>query len=86
MNWRYDPTNTLSNGLALPENLTPAQDRAAGAVMGVLIGDTVADTIKRRGGKTTHKGCSQCIQIFSGTYGGNGQHGNLHVCSVRRDG
>ncbi|MGD9288517.1 MAG: hypothetical protein PVG74_12960 [Desulfobacterales bacterium] len=34
--------NTSSNEYILPENLKPAQDRAAGAVMGVLIGDAMA--------------------------------------------
>jgi len=31
-------------------------------------GDAVADTIKKRGGKTTHKGCSQCIINCSNIY------------------
>ena len=31
-------------------------------------GDAVADTIKKRGGKTTHKGCSQCIINCSNVY------------------
>jgi aldehyde:ferredoxin oxidoreductase len=31
-------------------------------------GDAVADTIRQRGGKTTHKGCSQCIINCSNVY------------------
>jgi aldehyde:ferredoxin oxidoreductase len=31
-------------------------------------GDALADTIKQRGGKTTHKGCSQCIINCSNVY------------------
>jgi len=31
-------------------------------------GDIMADTIKQRGGKTTHKGCSQCIINCSNVY------------------
>ena len=34
--------NTSSNGYTLPKNLKPAQDRAAGAIMGVLVGDAMA--------------------------------------------
>ncbi len=34
--------NTSTKGYTLPKNLTPAQDRAAGAIMGVLIGDALA--------------------------------------------
>jgi ADP-ribosylglycohydrolase len=33
---------TNSNGFTLPANLTPAENRAAGAVIGVLIGDALA--------------------------------------------
>jgi len=31
-------------------------------------GDTMAETIRKRGGKTTHKGCSQCIINCSNLY------------------
>ena len=34
--------NSSDTGIKLPDNLPPAQDRAAGAVMGVLIGDAMA--------------------------------------------
>ena len=34
--------NSSDNSVKLPNHLTPAQDRAAGAVMGVLIGDALA--------------------------------------------
>ena len=34
--------NTSSNEYTLPKNLKPGQDRAAGAIMGVLIGDAMA--------------------------------------------
>ena len=34
--------NVRNNEIKLPENLPPAQDRAAGTIMGVLIGDAMA--------------------------------------------
>ena len=34
--------NFSDNGIKLPDNFPPVPDRAAGAVMGVLIGDVMA--------------------------------------------
>ncbi len=48
----------------------PTRNARQGSFEGAdhINGDTLADTIKRRGGKTTHKGCSQCIINCSNIY------------------
>jgi len=48
----------------------PTRNARQGSFEGAdrLNGDTMADTIRRRGGKTTHKGCSQCIINCSNVY------------------
>lgn len=48
----------------------PTRNASHGSFEGAdrINGDTLAATIKRRGGKTTHKGCSQCIINCSNVY------------------
>ena len=48
----------------------PTRNARQGSFEGAdrINGDTLAATIKRRGGKTTHKGCSQCIINCSNVY------------------
>ena len=56
--------NTDASGALPTRNAT--QGNFAGADR--INGDAVAETIRRRGGKTTHKGCSQCIINCSNVY------------------
>jgi aldehyde:ferredoxin oxidoreductase len=48
----------------------PTRNAREGSFAGAdrINGDAVADTIRRRGGQTTHKGCSQCIIHCSNVY------------------
>lgn len=48
----------------------PTRNARQGSFEGAdrINGDTMAETIRRRGGKTTHKGCSQCIINCSNVY------------------
>ncbi len=48
----------------------PTRNAREGSFEGAdrINGDTLADTIKQRGGKTTHKGCSQCVIHCSNVY------------------
>ncbi len=45
-----------------------------------ISGETMAETIKKRGGKTTHKGCAQCIIDCSNEY--VDQHGDYITASL----
>ena len=56
--------NTDASGALPTRNAT--QGNFAGA--DGINGDAVAETIRQRGGKTTHKGCSQCIINCSNVY------------------
>ncbi len=48
----------------------PTRNASQGSFDGTdkIDGDTMAATIRRRGGKTTHKGCSQCVINCSNVY------------------
>jgi aldehyde:ferredoxin oxidoreductase len=48
----------------------PTRNASQGSFPGAdkINGDTMAETIKARGGKTTHKGCSRCIINCSNVY------------------
>jgi len=56
--------NTNASGALPTRNAQQGQFDSADKING----DTLADTIKRRGGKTTHKGCSKCVINCSNVY------------------
>jgi aldehyde:ferredoxin oxidoreductase len=65
--------NLGTAGLVAPVNLNgafPALNATQGTLEGweKISGETMAETIKKRGGKTTHKGCSKCIIHCSNDY------------------
>ena len=64
----YGTASILANTDA--SGALPTRNATQGSFEGAekINGDTMADTIKARGGKTTHKGCSQCIINCSNVY------------------
>lgn len=64
----YGTASILANMNA--SGALPTQNASKGNFEGAdkINGDTVAHTIRQRGGKTTHKGCSQCIINCSNIY------------------
>jgi aldehyde:ferredoxin oxidoreductase len=57
-------SNTNAQGALPTMNATRGSFDGAGKING----ETMAETIRARGGKTTHKGCSQCIIKCSNVY------------------
>ncbi len=64
----YGTASILANTDA--SGALPTRNARQGSFEGAdkINGDTMAVTIERRGGKTTHKGCSQCIINCSNVY------------------
>ncbi len=64
----YGTASILANTDA--SGALPTRNARQGSFEGAdrINGDAVADTIRQRGGKTTHKGCSQCIINCSNVY------------------
>ncbi len=64
----YGTASILANTDA--SGALPTRNARQGSFEGAdrINGDAVADTIRQRGGQTTHKGCSQCIINCSNVY------------------
>jgi aldehyde:ferredoxin oxidoreductase len=64
----YGTASILANTDA--SGALPTRNARQGSFEGAerINGDTMADTIRQRGGQTTHKGCSQCIINCSNVY------------------